>query len=78
MTPDDIDVAGRFQASLLRFVTTGAPDVADAWPRFGAGKEPLAIFDRPFHVVPLNEGARFRVWRELLAQKTRVHEDFRA
>ncbi|MBR0850594.1 carboxylesterase family protein [Bradyrhizobium diazoefficiens] len=78
MTPDDIEVAGRFQESLLRFVTTGVPDVADAWPRFGAGKEPLAIFDRPFQVAPLNEGARFRVWGELLAQKTRVHEDIRA
>ena len=30
--------------------------------------EALAIFDQPFHVVPLNDGARFRVWAELLAQ----------
>jgi para-nitrobenzyl esterase len=65
MTPADIDVAARFQASLLRFVTTGVPDVAEAWPRFEPGKEPLAIFSQPFHVIPLNEGARFRLWAEL-------------
>ena len=65
MTPDDIDVAARFQTSLLRFVTSGAPDVAEAWPRFEPGREPLAIFGQPFHVVPLNDGARFRLWTEL-------------
>ncbi|KGT81281.1 carboxylesterase [Bradyrhizobium japonicum] len=68
MTPADIDVAARFQASLLRFVTTGVPDVEQAWPRFASGNEPLAIFGQPFHIVPLNDGARFRVWAELLAQ----------
>jgi len=68
MTPADIDVAARFQANLLRFVTTGTPDVAEAWPRFKPGKEALAIFGQPFHVVPLNDGARLRVWAELLAQ----------
>jgi para-nitrobenzyl esterase len=65
MTPDDIDVAARFQTSLLRFVTSGAPDVAEAWPRFEPGREPLAVFGQPFHVVPLNDGARFRLWTEL-------------
>ncbi len=67
MTPADIDVAARFQTSLLRFVTTGVPDVAEAWPRFEPGKEPLAIFAQPFHIVPLNEGVRFRLWAELSA-----------
>ncbi|WP_298877054.1 carboxylesterase family protein [uncultured Bradyrhizobium sp.] len=67
MTPGDIDVAARFQTSLLRFVTSGKPDVAEAWPRFAEGKEPFAIFAQPFHIVPLNEGARFRVWAELSA-----------
>jgi len=67
MTPADIDVAARFQTSLLRFVTSGAPDVAEAWPRFEPGKEPLAIFAQPFHIVPLNEGVRFRLWAELNA-----------
>ena len=67
MTPADIDVAARFQTSLLRFVTTGVPDVAEAWPRFELAKEPLAIFAQPFHIVPLNEGARFRLWAELSA-----------
>ncbi|UPK37379.1 carboxylesterase family protein [Bradyrhizobium sp. 186] len=65
MTPADIDVAARLQAGVLRFVTTGIPDLADAWPRFEPGKEPLAILSQPFHIVPLNEGARFRVWAEL-------------
>ena len=65
MTPADIDVAARFQTSLLRFVTSGAPDVAEAWPRFELPKEPLAIFGQPFHIVPLNEGVRFRLWAEL-------------
>ncbi|MET4799895.1 carboxylesterase family protein [Bradyrhizobium sp. LB11.1] len=65
MTPADIDVAARFQSSLLRFVTTGMPDVAEAWPRFERAKEPLAIFGQPFHIVPLNEGVRFRLWAEL-------------
>ncbi len=65
MTPGDIDVAARFQTSLLRFVTSGEPDVAEAWPRFEGPKEPLAIFSQPFHVVPLNEGARHRLWAEL-------------
>lgn len=68
MTPADIDVAARFQAGVLRFVTTGIPDVAEAWPRFALAQEPLAIFDQPFHVLPLNEGARFRVWAELTEQ----------
>ncbi|MET3990901.1 carboxylesterase family protein [Bradyrhizobium barranii] len=68
MTPADIDVAARFQASVLRFVTTGMPDVAQAWPQFAPGHEPLAIFGQPFHIVPLNDGARFRVWAELSAQ----------
>ncbi|MBR0819481.1 carboxylesterase/lipase family protein [Bradyrhizobium liaoningense] len=68
MTPADIDVAARFQASLLRFVTTGVPDVEQAWPRFAPGNEPLAIFGQPFHIVPLNDGARFRVWAELTEQ----------
>jgi para-nitrobenzyl esterase len=68
MTPADIDVAARFQDNLLRFVTTGAPGVAEAWPRFELAKEPLAIFGQPFHIVPLNEGARFRVWAELIEQ----------
>ncbi|UGX95635.1 carboxylesterase family protein [Bradyrhizobium barranii subsp. barranii] len=68
MTPADIDVAARFQASVLRFVTTGMPDVAQAWPQFELGHEPLAIFGQPFQVVPLNDGARFRVWAELSAQ----------
>jgi para-nitrobenzyl esterase len=65
MTPADIDVAARFQTSLLRFVASGAPDVAEAWPRFELPKEPLAIFGQPFHIVPLNEGVRFRLWAEL-------------
>ena len=38
------------------------------FPRFEPGHEPLAIFGQPFHIVPLNDGARFRVWAELLAQ----------
>ncbi len=67
MTPADIDVAARFQASLLRFVTSGAPDIAEAWPRFEPAQEPLAIFGQPFHVVPLNESARVRLWAELSA-----------
>lgn len=65
MTPADIDVAARFQASVLRFITTGMPDAAEAWPKFEPGQEPLAIFGQPFHVVPLNDGARFRIWTEL-------------
>ncbi|WP_439408690.1 carboxylesterase/lipase family protein [Bradyrhizobium sp. DASA03076] len=67
MTPADIDVAARFQTSLLRFVTSGMPDVAEAWPRFELHKQSLAIFGQPFHVVPLNEGARARLWAELSA-----------
>ncbi|QOZ56017.1 carboxylesterase/lipase family protein [Bradyrhizobium sp. CCBAU 53338] len=65
MTPADIDVAARFQTSLLRFVTSGAPDIVEAWPRFEAVKEPLAIFGQPFHMIPLNEGVRFGLWAEL-------------
>ncbi|KJC38348.1 carboxylesterase [Bradyrhizobium sp. LTSP849] len=65
MTPADIDVAARFQTNLLRFVTSGVPDVAEAWPRFELAKEPLAIFAQPFHIVPLKEGARSRIWAEL-------------
>jgi len=65
MTPADIDVAARFQTSLLRFVTSGQPDVAEAWPRFEPANEPLAIFGQPFHIVPLNEGVRSRLWAEL-------------
>ncbi|RXT35519.1 carboxylesterase family protein [Bradyrhizobium betae] len=68
MTPADIDVAARFQDNVLRFVTTGAPGVAEAWPRFELAKEPLAIFGQPFHIVPLNEGARARMWAELTEQ----------
>jgi para-nitrobenzyl esterase len=30
--------------------------------------QPLAIFSQPFHIVPLNEGARVRVWAELTEQ----------
>jgi para-nitrobenzyl esterase len=68
MTPADIDVAARFQSSLLRFVRTGMPDVTEAWPRFELASEPLAIFSQPFHIVPLNEGVRARLWAELSAQ----------
>ncbi|MBW7972103.1 carboxylesterase family protein [Bradyrhizobium sp. BR 10289] len=68
MTPADIEVATRFQTSLLRFVTSGAPDVVEAWPRFEPDNEPLAIFGQPFHIVPFNEGVRSRVWAELLVQ----------
>ncbi|MBR0954705.1 carboxylesterase/lipase family protein [Bradyrhizobium canariense] len=68
MTPEDIDVAARFQANVLRFVTAGVPDIAEAWPRFEPAKEPLAIFSQPFHVIPLNDGARFRAWAELTAR----------
>lgn len=67
MTPADIDVAARFQTSLLRFVTSGRPDVAEAWPQFELAREPLAIFGQPFHIVPLNEGVRSRLWTELSA-----------
>jgi para-nitrobenzyl esterase len=72
MTSADIDVAARFQANVLRFVTAGMPDVAEAWPRFEPGREPLAIFGQPFHIVPLNDGARFRVWAELTARPEAV------
>ncbi|WP_063689915.1 carboxylesterase/lipase family protein [Bradyrhizobium stylosanthis] len=72
MTAADIDVAARFQASLLRFVTTGVPDVAEAWPRFEPEREPLAIFGQPFHVVPLSEGVRPRLWAELQSGAPRV------
>jgi len=68
MTSADIDVAARFQDNLLRFVTTGAPGIAEAWPRFELPKEPLAIFDQPFHIVPLNEGARALMWAQLTEQ----------
>ncbi|MBP1090448.1 carboxylesterase/lipase family protein [Bradyrhizobium diazoefficiens] len=69
MTPEDIEVAARFQASVLRFVTSGAPDIAEAWPRFEPAKEPLSIFGQPFHIVPLNEGVRSRLWAELSPQR---------
>ena len=36
------------------------PGRGSSWP-----KEPLAIFGQPFHIVPLNEGVRFRLWAEL-------------
>ena len=72
MAPADIDVAARFQASLLRFVTSGVPDVAEAWPRFEPEREPLAIFGQPFHVVPLSEGVRPRLWAELQSGAPRV------
>jgi para-nitrobenzyl esterase len=72
MTSADIDVAARFQANVLRFVRTGMPDIAEAWPRFEPGREPLAIFGQPFHIVPLNDGARFRVLAELTARPEAV------
>ncbi|TPQ36441.1 carboxylesterase [Bradyrhizobium guangdongense] len=65
MTPDDIAVAERLQASVLRFVATGAPDTADVWPRFERGTERLAIFAAPSHLARANEGERFRQWAEL-------------
>ncbi|PIT02892.1 carboxylesterase [Bradyrhizobium nitroreducens] len=68
MTSGDVEVAARFQADVLRFVTTGRPDVADAWPRFTTDREPLGIFGQPFHVVSLRDGARPLLWTELLAQ----------
>jgi para-nitrobenzyl esterase len=52
----------------MRFVTTGVPIVSTVWPRFAPGKESLAFFGEPFHVVPLDDGTRFPVWTELLAQ----------
>ncbi|OAF02548.1 carboxylesterase [Bradyrhizobium centrolobii] len=68
MTPTDVEVAARFQASVLRFVATGVPDVADVWPQFRLDAEPLAIFDQPFSVTRANAGERFRMWGELLSQ----------
>lgn len=52
MTPADVEVAVRFQASVLRFVATGRPDVAEVWPRLESGSEPLAIFGQSFHIAP--------------------------
>ncbi|WP_298242432.1 carboxylesterase family protein [uncultured Bradyrhizobium sp.] len=68
MTPGDVEVAARFQADVLRFVTAGRPEVADVWPQFAPGHEPLALFDQPSRVVSLKDGARSLVWTELLAQ----------
>lgn len=65
MTPNDIAVAERLQASVLRFVASGAPDIADAWPRFERGTERLAIFAAPSRLARANEGERFRQWAEL-------------
>jgi len=65
MTPADIEVTAPLHAYVLNFVRTGAPDVAEAWPRFEPGAERIAIFDRPFRIERVNEGERFGLWAEL-------------
>lgn len=75
MTPDDIEVAERLQASVLHFVATGAPDTAEAWPRFEGSTERLAIFAVPFHLARANEGERFRLWADLAARPDRAAEN---
>jgi para-nitrobenzyl esterase len=65
MTSADIDVAARLQACVLRFVTSGAPDAADVWPRFALDTEHCAMFDRHFRIGRVNEGERFRLWSGL-------------
>ncbi|WGR70063.1 MULTISPECIES: carboxylesterase family protein [unclassified Bradyrhizobium] len=72
MTPADVEVAVRFQASVLRFVATGRPDVAEVWPRLESGSEPLAIFGQSFHIAPLNQGERFCLWAELTKRSHRA------
>jgi para-nitrobenzyl esterase len=72
MTPEDIEVTAHLQACMLRFVANGAPDAASAWPRFERGSEPIAIFDRPFHIGRVNEGERFRLWAELMERSGRA------
>src|SRR5262249_4900103 len=69
MTLTDIEVAARLQASVLRFVTSGAPDTTDIWPQFARGAECSAILDRPFRVAPINEGERVRFWDELAGDR---------
>jgi para-nitrobenzyl esterase len=68
MTLTDIEVAARLQASVLRFVTSGAPDTTEIWPQFLLGAERCAILDRPFQIVRIDDGARARLWAELLAE----------
>jgi para-nitrobenzyl esterase len=72
MTLTDIEVAARLQASLLRFLATGAPDEAVVWPAFERGTERLALFDRSFHIGRVNEGERFRLWAELTERSHRA------
>ncbi|PDT89778.1 carboxylesterase [Bradyrhizobium sp. Y36] len=68
MTLGDVEVATRFQSDVLRFVTRGRPDAAEAWPPCTPGSEPVALFDQPFRVVSLKDSARSLLWTELLAQ----------
>jgi para-nitrobenzyl esterase len=75
MTLTDVEVAAPFQASVLRFVTTGVPDDAEVWPKFEVGREPLAIFDRQFRVTRANEGERFHLWAELAESSGRSGQD---
>ncbi len=72
MTPGDIEVATRLQAGMLRFVATGTPDAASAWPRFERGSEHVAIFDRPFHIGRVSDGERSRLWAELMERSGRA------
>jgi para-nitrobenzyl esterase len=65
----DIEVAARLQASVLRFVTSGTPELAGVWPRFVLDKEYCAIFDRQFQCGRVDEGERVRLWSDL-ASKT--------
>lgn len=64
MTPDDIEVAARLQACVLRFVVSGVPDDEVAWPRFVPTTPQLAIFDAPFRVVSATT-ARGEAWARL-------------
>jgi para-nitrobenzyl esterase len=73
MTSADVEVASRFQQSVLRFVATGVPDAPEAWPAFRRESESCALFDSPFAVTRANAGERFGMWVELLAETQVKH-----
>jgi para-nitrobenzyl esterase len=65
MTPDDIDVASRLQASVLRFAAEGRPADDSTWAPFEPTTSRLAIFDRPFRVINAGDTPRQRTWQAL-------------
>lgn len=66
-TPDDEKVSDALIASIARFAATGSPEgaSAQAWPRYDAKSEPIAVIAASAPALPPVDPARCDFWDEV-------------